>query len=278
MNIIEAPKTINYGKRDDDFKNLILKILKMGDLKQKYLDILMNDKNMQLYSNAFTSANVDPINNYEFYEILGDATLGNFLIYYCSRRFPNLSNAKGVSVLSKLKATYGQKEFLAKLALKLSFTDFITCTDEEKLRLRNSLLEDCFEAFIGVTVYILDLEIMNGVGFAIAYDILKEIYDTEYIDPNFETLQDPITKLKEFFDKSKKIGDIEYKEKPLSDPNDRQRLVEATVYFIFKDNRPSMLLGIGNGSIKKKAQAKAAADALAKLAAKGFTKDNIFVS
>lgn len=276
MNITDEPKTISYGNRGDDFKNLISKILKMGKLKQKYIDILTSDSNMILYGHAFTSANVDPVNNYEFYEILGDSTLGNFLIYYCSRRFPELQNAAGVSILSKMKATYGQKEFLAQIAGRMNYFEFISATQEDKMRIKNSLLEDCFESFIGVTVYILDKEIMNGVGYAIAYDILKEIYDVIDINPNFEELQDSISKLKEFFDPPhyRNLGKIEYRNEVISSDS-TNRIVKSTVVFLFKTGR-QMVLGEGTASIKKKADNKAATEALSFLKKSGFTKDKPF--
>lgn len=276
MNLTEEPKIIIYGNRGDDFKNLISKILKMGKLKQKYIDILTSDNNMLLYGYAFTSANVDPVNNYEFYEILGDSTLGNFLIYYCSRRFPELQNASGVSILSKMKSTYGQKEFLAQLANKLNYFDYISATQEDKMRIKNSLLEDCFESFIGVTVYILDKEIMNGVGYAIAYDILKEIYDTIDITPNFEILQDSISKLKEFFDPPhyRALGKIEYINEIIS-AESSNRITKSTVIFNFKTGR-KMVLGEGTAAIKKKADSKAASAALEFLKKNNITKDKPF--
>lgn len=287
--ITETTKQVIYGIRGDNFKNLIKGILKMGNLKNKYIEKLVNDENIKLYDIAFTSKSANPVNNYEFFEILGDATLGNFIIYYCARRFPELNNAEGVKTLSNMKAEYGKKQFLAQLAERFNFFEYITATAGEKTtplqktrneKTRKDLLEDTFESFIGVTVYILDKEFVNGVGYAIAYNFLKEIYDIVEIKSDFQSLQHSITKLKEFFDPViySSIGKIDYITIPSIQPNIPNApppLVNIEVYFVSNKNK-KIKLGNGSGPLKNAAKEAAAKNAMEFISKMGWTKTKAF--
>lgn len=280
---MQERENIVYGKRGDDFKNLIERIFKMGKIKDKYIEKLVNEENLKLYDIAFTSKEANPDNNYEFYEILGDATLGNFIIHYSARRFPELNNAEGVKILSNIKAEYGKKQFLAEQAEKFNFFEFITATVGEKLnplekkrseKTRKDLLEDTFESFIGVTVYILDNEYMIGVGYAIAYNFLKEIYDTINIKTDFESLQSYITRIKEFYDKPvyKSIGSIIYE----TNKDISQILTTSEVFFVSSINGKRIKLGTATAALKKAASEKAAENAFDYIKKKGWTRDTAF--
>ena len=65
------------GPRDQEFKDMIKTILKLGKLKEKYIDVLLDEEGLSVYDKVFTHPSVDPLNNYEFYEILGDITVIN---------------------------------------------------------------------------------------------------------------------------------------------------------------------------------------------------------
>ena len=72
---------IYIGPRDDNFKKLITSILEKGKLKKKYIDILTNDTNMKLFSQAFTSPTANIDDNYEMYEQLGDLSANKFIVF-----------------------------------------------------------------------------------------------------------------------------------------------------------------------------------------------------
>ena len=136
------------------------------------------------------------------------------------------------------------------------------------------MLEDTFESFIGVTVYILDNEYMIGVGYAIAYNFLKEIYDTIHISTDFESLQSYITRIKEFSDKPvyKTIGSFTYESK--RDP--LQNLTTSELFFESSINGKKIKLGTGTAALKKNANEKAAETAFDYIKNKGWTRDIAF--
>lgn len=196
------------GSRGEDFKNLIISLLKKGKLKDKYIELLTIETSMEKYGNAFTAeSRVDPEENYERYEQIGDAGASHFMASYFFRRFPQLECSAGNKVVARLRINYGAKKSFSKFAESLGFWDFITCPIDgniPKRKYRNihrkDLLEDVFEAFIGCTEHLLDKEFRQGVGYAIIYDILSNIFDKMSISLEYEDLVDAKSRLKETFD------------------------------------------------------------------------------
>lgn len=274
---------IVQGVRGEIFRDIIKNFLKQGKLKDNYIMKLLTDDNIKLYGQAFTSQAANPNSNYEIFEILGDATLYNFLVYYCPRRYPHLNNANGVSIISLMKARYGKKDFLAELAEKNNFYQLITHVDipegitgKERLeKSRKELLEDCFESFIGVTVYILDKEFMIGVGNAIAYNLLKNIYDTVQLETDPKKLIPAITQLKEVFDSRlyTTIGKIVYDYKDKT--TDIYKITD--VYFVSNTNPDKKIkLGSGQGARKDTSKESSAYNSLLNLEKKGWIDDSRF--
>ena len=203
----------------DAFKKLITGLLVQGNLKEKYITLLTNEKSMEEYKNAFTAASYQhPEKNYERYEQFGDKAAGHFIISYMHRRFPQLDCTAGVKVVSRLLINYGSKASFSEIAYNLGFWPFITCpnvcppVDKEKKKKdkeynkkcrelhKNDLLEDVFEAFIGCTEVLLDNYFRYGVGYAIVYDILASIFEKIEMSLEYEDLMDAKTRLKETFD------------------------------------------------------------------------------
>jgi dsRNA-specific ribonuclease len=221
--------SINY-ETNDMFRNLITNILKRGNLKSKTINLLLDSeyqgfKGIQHYGFAFTHKSIHENNNYESYEFKGDSTANNCLVWYFSRRFPELNTTENVKTLARLKINYGSKKMFYTLGEKLGMWDYITAGKETRVirskkkidnRIVNvetenvvdikqtkkkSLLEDSFEAFIGVTQILLDEFVKNGMGYKICYNIISKLYDDLEIKLDHESLYDPKTRLKELFDK-----------------------------------------------------------------------------
>ena len=169
------------------------------------------------------------------------------------------------AVFSLLKATFFD------IADKLGFWDFITATEEERMKIRKDLLEDVFEAFIGATAYILDNNIRQGVGYAIVYDILASIFDGMEISLKYEDLYDAKTRLKELIDFFKEaIGKTEF-EYIRSEPNEAGHVFTTTIiYRNFNGRRDE--IGRGVAAKKHDSEQKAAEKAVETLARLGFTK------
>jgi len=182
---------------------------------------LTSEKSMETYGFAFTAdSRANPEKNYECYEQMGDAAASQFMVSYFFRRFPQLECSAGNKVVARLRINYGAKKSFSSIATDLGFWNFITCPENgniPKKKYRNThmkdLLEDVFEAFLGCTEKLLDEAFRHGVGYAIVYDILSNIFDKISISLEYEDLVDAKSRLKETFDLnwiSEEIGEIVY--------------------------------------------------------------------
>ena len=222
--------SINY-ETNPLFRKLIVKLLKLGKLKNKTIDLLLDSefnglKGLQHYGIGFTHKSIHPEKNYEVYEFKGDSTANNCLVWYFAERFPHLNTAEHVKTLARLKINYGSKKTFFGIADNLGMWKFISAGTETRITKskvkqsynriqvveretvvdikqtkKKSLLEDSFEAFIGITHTLIDNLIKKGKGFNVCYKIIKSLYDDLDIKLDHASLYDPKTRLKELFDK-----------------------------------------------------------------------------
>lgn len=186
---------------------VIKNILRKGNLTKEDIDRLVY-KNMNIYTQAFTSSGYDADFNYEVLEQKGDASINAFLVWYFYDRFPQLNCPAGVSVIARLKIVYQSKNSFQRIADKLGFWPYIQATQHERDTRRKSLLEDVFEAFFGATQQILDDAYEIGFGFPLICRILKGLFDEIDISLMYEDLYDAKTRLKEYFDSNPDIGKL----------------------------------------------------------------------
>lgn len=261
-----------HGPRDQSFKEVIVSVLRKGNVKQKYIDMLTDDEGMRLYSQLFTHSSYDPVKNYEFYEHLGDSTANKCLVWYFSRRFPQIFCPEGVKISARLKINYGSKESFAPIAESLGFWPFISASVKARSEDKKPLLEDTFEAFIGGTEYLIDLRFRPGVGYSIVYDVIASVFDQKEISLNFEELKDAKTRVKEIFDFFKKprddklpIGDLKYE-------NVREDRFFVSHAFRIESNGRRSILGTGRAPLQAAAEQKAAEKAEIALKSMGYFK------
>lgn len=274
---------IYLAERGENFKSFIVQLLSNLGVKQKYVNILTED--MSLYSHAFTSDSIDEINNYQVFEQIGDLLGNKFIVVYMYKRFPQLKCTEGVKVAARLRINYGAKQSFYKIAEEYGFWKWISATKDLRQRKMKDLLEDVFEAFLGVTEWILDDKIRNGIGYAIVYDMLKIIFDKIHISLEYEDLYDPKTRIKELFDLYEDtIGPLIYKESrdPVSG------VIESSLYRVENGqyetrangtiNKKRIVggkhihIGSGTAMIKSDAQQNGAANALRNLNKQGWYK------
>lgn len=266
-------KGIYLGDRKDSFKTLIYKILKLGKISKEYLDLLTSPNNLELYGCAFTSELVDENNNYQPYEIIGDGTVGMFIVDYAFEKFPHLQNNDGIKIVARFKINYGSKENLSKLAEDLGMWEFISATNEQRLTSKKSLLEDVFESFLGVTTFILNKDVNKGVGYALVYRVLKGIYSKVEFSLKYEDLYDAKTRLKEVFDMahdSLEATQLLYREEKM----DSQSPVISKVFLEYK-NKKQEQIGFGTGDTKMQAQQDASENAIKYLSDKKQIKKHV---
>ena len=261
---------LHYGVRGPEFINYVSDILALGQLKPEYISLLTEDDSMAMYSTAFTSPGVDPDNNYEPLEFLGDSTLNKIIVWYLARRYPELMNKENVKTMARLKINMVSKVTFAKFGRDLHTEPFITSTEEEWVTSRTKLIEDTLEAFIGSIEYQIDSKIRMGAGYAICYNIMKPILDAMDISLRHEDLYDSVTRLKEVFDAFHKIiGKVEYKTAQVEDGRPERTFI-TKVFSVTATGRSEIAEGVGKSS--KAAEISAAESALAFLAGKGFVR------
>jgi dsRNA-specific ribonuclease len=202
---------IYQGVRGERFQKMIQCLLKRGKLDDKHIKLFTNEKSMCAYDQAFTAESASPDCNYEMFEQLGDVTANKFIVWYMYRRFPQLRQTSGVKVVARLRINYGARQSFSQIGEKLGFWDFISASEEDRGRKKKDLLEDCVESFVGVTELIMDDKYRPGIGQAVVYDILANVFDDIPISLKYEDLYDAKTRLKEIFDFHKDtIGKLKY--------------------------------------------------------------------
>lgn len=159
--------------------------------------------NFALFSQAFTSSSYNPACNYEMYEQIGDVFLTCFLVSYIYNTEEKLNKSDGsaVRVVSRLRIKYESKQELCKMSRLCGFWPFISATFEERQKGEASLLEDVFEAFLGVLVTIVDRKLGVGEGYKCVYELLCNLYAPHMnITTEYNELCDAKTRLKELYD------------------------------------------------------------------------------
>jgi dsRNA-specific ribonuclease len=287
MESVQQLQGIYLGDRGESFKCFISTLLKKCSVTTKYVKMLTDDDAMRVYGCAFTSEVVDPHNNYQVLEQVGDLAANKFINNYMYSRFPQLDCTAGVAVVARLRIKYGAKNSFAEIARKLGFWVFISATNDLRQRKMKPLLEDVLEAFIGATERILDRRKRIGVGYAIVYDILATIFDDMEISLKYEDLYDGKTRIKELFDMHESIlGPLVYKDQK------RDLLQQSTIFRVkggkYEEKTESngnvtvnknkivggqyIKIGEGIASLKADAQQNAAVDALSTLEKQGWSK------
>jgi len=282
---IETISGIYIGDRGPRFKTLITTLLQKSGIKKKYITTLTDEKSMDMYSAAFTSELVDEDHNYQVYEQKGDLTGNKFIVNYFYERFPQLDCTDGVKVIARLRINYGAKQSFSDIAKRLGFWEFISATNDLRQRKMKPLLEDVFEAFLGVTEKILNDRFRHRIGYPVVYKILKNIFDKMDISLRYEDLYDSKTRLKELFDlHGRELGPLVYKER-------KEDLITYSTVFrksgcqyaenpdgsinikrVIPNTGTFIKIGEGSAALKADAQQNAASAALKKLNSQGWVK------
>lgn len=168
----------------------------LGDIGDEDIrEALLTEPALRQWQNVFTSDSYDPVNNYQLFEIIGDAVLNDAFLNYMVDLYPdsvntaNLTRSLNYYMSYKYQVELGQKMGLDKMILTNK-----TLTDKTT--------EDVFEAFFGALQRITDNIMINGErafeneGYGMASQLLRRILGP--IDLIVEA--DPIVQIKERFD------------------------------------------------------------------------------
>lgn len=264
---------IYYGPRDNSFKDFLIKIFKYTGADESYVNKYINDQTLPFYSMAFTSSTADEQNNYEPFEQMGDSTIGKFIVWSSYDKFPQLrGKSEAVEIVARMKINLGSKDNLSQIAEDLGMWPYISASEELRHRSKKKLLEDVFEALIGVVEFIiLDYSDPNrsqpGLAYQLTYALLSVLFEPYTLKINYNTLVDSKNRLKGVFDQYKdQLGSegIYKTERVLR--NDKNIFI-SKVYDIHTN-----FLGEGAAALKKDAEKKASEMAILTLERKGFKK------
>jgi len=133
---------------------------------------MLTKPSMDLYETAFTTEAVNPEFNSEKIEMLGDSFLDNCILDYLFERIPNISKGQA----NELKSLLVRKNFLGKLAVKLSLSEYVLTFKTTK-----HTNEDVFESFMGATATICK-KILPGLNFIVCYAFVEWVYNDVPMD------------------------------------------------------------------------------------------------
>lgn len=200
-------------KSTPEFKKLIQSLLIRAKIKQKTLDLFTNQENIKVFRTAFIHKSFSDDHNYEHLEFLGDTMVNNCVAEWLNETFPEIIN---VDWLTRMKHALISKKTLGFLARDAGFFEHIKYGEDIRESLESSqnvkdnkdykdMLEDTFEAFIGALTRVSNSTMRRGVGYALSYNIVKSFLDELRskggISLNYEDYYDPISRLKEIYDK-----------------------------------------------------------------------------
>ena len=253
------------------FKTFVANLIATSGLDSAQQQLLTDPLSMQLYQKAFTHVSFDAYNHYEVYEQLGDITVNKFLVWYFHHRLAQYGamfhSTLGVKIVARLRIKYGSKQQLSELADRLGFWEHIRITETVSQGKRLSILEDVFEAFLGVTEYIVDSRIALGLGYMVCYRILKGWFDAMAIDISYEHLFDAKTRLKELFDLHRDVlGALVY---------DFEKQANSSLVHVFRvlHNERIFICSASSPINRALAEQQASEEALSILARSGYIRD-----
>lgn len=239
----QAPIVIYNGIRGESFKNLLITILKRGKVNDTIIDKILDEEGIKLCEIAFTHPSVDQETNYEYLEFLGDGVINTAIVWYISKRFPQLKGSKGVKILARLKINLISKKNFSKCAQNLNLWDYISCSETIRNTCKKKVMEDVFEALFGAITYLMDTKIFQSSGYAVVYAIVSSLFDEMNISLKYEDLFDARTRIKELFDYYKDIGELKYE-------TTKDNAVFYTEAFLVQLDGTKVYLGSGNANTK----------------------------
>jgi len=161
-----------------------------------YANILISEEAMTIWIICFTDQSVDrnPGNNYQQLEILGDRQLESIFSSFVINLFPKISE----SLLTELKQTYLSKNKQKDVSNKLELNKWIRSNFDNTIHTS----EDLLEALFGALFKIGETYIGKGNGYALATNLVANLYYDLEIDPDAILLK-ALTQVKEI---SEKLG------------------------------------------------------------------------
>jgi dsRNA-specific ribonuclease len=267
-----VPERFNTGdKWKDAVLNKVREILIMtgADQEPDWFAEMMSEKHWPTWFKVFTSEYVDPDNNFELLELVGDRTLEIAFVRIVLER----AEAQGVKMSPKtitpLKSEYMSTEFQSRLADRLGLNDTVI----RAYRITPAIKEDVFEALFGA-IFEVGNDVQDGIGYLFAQNLLGELLSNVRINLT-EVYEKPKTQVIQFF---RDAGWIEENDNPYIRYKEPENIVTGFFTATLIPSRKGVEeglptpLGTGNGKTKEIAETKAYENALQRILAKGYTR------
>ncbi|MFQ5771121.1 MAG: ribonuclease III [bacterium] len=194
-------------------------------------------------------SNEDRVDSNERLELLGDAVLALVVVDFLYRRYPT----KDEGELTSMKSLLVSRRILARIARTLQLGNYILLSDSEEKsggRNRASIIADAMEAVIGA-VY------LDG-GLGKVMDFIEQKILCNFDEIVSEDLHKNFKSMLLEYAQSQNLGAPYYKVQAVDGP-DHEKVF--TVEVIIQDD----VLGVGTGNSKKRAEQRAAQEALRNL-------------
>jgi len=290
-----------HGTRGPAFEKMICNLLKRTGLPRRFYDRShpRYDANRSLtsdwgiWSAVFTHPSINASSNYEWYEFLGDSTVGLAIVRYLTFRFPQIvGRPSGVRLGTRLKINTVSRDTLEKLGSLLGFDPFISATMEFRSARMKALREDVFEACVGLISDLVDRvlrsrstgepgRLLLGAGFQACFQLVSSCLDEMEICGGvvgrdgiqrgqlpYRLLVDAKTRLKELLDKREyadQLGQLRYQTERIQDRS-------YTKVSVSGSQAGRIVLGEAFGLKQSDSQQKAAELALTRLREAGYER------
>ena len=242
--IQDQSKAIWYNRElsDKNIAEFTINILvSKGKVEPEVAQTLLNPKGISLMKRAFTHWSIPDEYNYELLETLGDTTYNKAVTYLLRRKFPELNNdPNGNYKLSEASKLYKSKIkapiFSDELGLyrMARYRSLIYQPQPEtfphkvnQLCMDNKMKTDLFEAFIAAIEDLIDENLYQNLGYAIAYNIIESLFENVELTIDLVETKTNKAKLKELVDKLH--GNMEYRKK-YTQSND---IIGVDLYLVF---------------------------------------------
>lgn len=224
----------------------------MESINQLLSQLHLQPRNLSFYQLAFTHTSVNSNGksigkDYERLEFIGDAFISMVVADLVFHMHPEWSQGE----LSKTRAKFVQTGSLVTIAKTLQLAKYIVIgpsIKREMVEQSDKILEDIFEAFMGA-VYL-------DIGYAQAYEVVAGFFRPLITEVSMDDLTDYKTRLQEEMQ-------AEYREAVTYEKVDESGPAHEKS-FTYQVRFNGIVLGVGTGPSKKKAEQAAAKEALEK--------------
>jgi dsRNA-specific ribonuclease len=161
------------------FKDLFSKVLTLGKVNPKFVPTIV-EKHIEEFKQAFVDSSIDPVNNYEVFEFVGDSILGFAITDYINKN----SKIKTVKWMSKLRLYLVSRKIFAHFSRELQLEKYIVVSDEKRQAMshtekeRDKFYTDILESLVFVLADCIEKETgLKGPKYTVVYNFISTFLD-----------------------------------------------------------------------------------------------------